>query len=297
MQKALFLIPEKYLGAFTVCCSPQNYRDQLSDCWHYHDFDELVVVCSGEGMHVTEHGTYPVRRGDVFLIPYGASHGYEQLKNFSIANLIFHLHEWRRKWGDLTDSIGYNIFFENNVTFQEKYRFRNRLTLDAEELEKCESIFSQMLREQTIRSSGCRAMNEALFMELCVLICRAFSRAERKSLSEISNLSRLLEFMKRHYMEELPLPELARRGHCSVSSLCRLFRSALGRSPGEYLNTLRLERAAKELRETEKSISAIAFSCGFQDSNYFSFRFSRHFGCSPREYRRMCSGERPDRPR
>lgn len=161
--------------------------------------------------------------------------------------------------GDLTDSIGYNIFFENNVTFQEKYRFRNRLTLDAEELEKCESIFSQMLREQTIRSSGCRAMNEALFMELCVLICRAFSRAERKSLSEISNLSRLLEFMKRHYMEELPLPELARRGHCSVSSLCRLFRSALGRSPGEYLNTLRLERAAKELRETEKSISAIAF--------------------------------------
>ena len=199
--------------------------------------------------------------------------------------------------GDLTDSIGYNIFFENNVTFQEKYRFRNRLTLDAEELEKCESIFSQMLREQTIRSSGCRAMNEALFMELCVLICRAFSRAERKSLSEISNLSRLLEFMKRHYMEELPLPELARRGHCSVSSLCRLFRSALGRSPGEYLNTLRLERAAKELRETEKSISAIAFSCGFQDSNYFSFRFSRHFGCSPREYRRMCSGERPDRPR
>ena len=79
----------------------------------------------------------------------------------------------------------------------------------AEELEKCESIFSQMLREQTMRSSGCRAMNEALFMELCILICRAFSRAERKSLSEISNLSRLLEFMKRHYMEELPLPELA----------------------------------------------------------------------------------------
>ena len=176
------------------------------------------------------------------------------------------------------------------MTFQEKYRFRNRLTLNSEELEQCESIFSRMLREQTMRSSGCRAMNEALFLELCILICRAFSGAERKSLSEISNLSRLLEFMKQHYMEELSLTELARRGHCSVSSLCRLFRSALGRSPGEYLNTLRLERAAKDLREKTDSISSIAFAHGFSDSNYFSVRFSRYFGCSPREYRRVCSG-------
>ncbi len=280
-----FFIYKNHLKKLGVIYYPRDYLKECSDLWHHHDFDEIVIVRSGEGSHVTENGTYPIRKGDTFLIPVGSSHGYENLRNLRIANLIFHKEAWKEKCGDLADSPGYNIFFENNTRFKEEFRFHNRLTLSDEQLQECERIFSRMQMEQSTKLPGRNCMNELLFLNLCVIICRSFSSEEKTHSSEISDLSRLLRFMENHHPDSLKLEDLAKTIHRSVSSLTALFRSALGTSPVEYLNTIRLEQAAKELRDTEHPISTIAFAHGFSDSNYFSTRFSRHFGCSPRQYR------------
>lgn len=280
-----FFIHNALPKGFRAYCRLWDYLKETSDLWHHHDFDEIVIVRSGEGTHVTENGTYPIRKGDTFLIPFGSSHGYENLRNLRIANLIFHQEEWKNKCRDLADSPGYNIFFENSTRFKEEFRFNNRLTLSGEQLRECEQIFSRMQLEQSGNLPGRGLMNELLFLNLCVIICRGFSNEGKIHSSEISDLSSLLLFMEANHREQLKLEDLARKINRSVSSLTHLFRSALDTSPVEYLNTVRLEQAAKELRETERPVSAIAFSHGFTDSNYFSTRFSRHFGSSPREYR------------
>lgn len=280
-----FLMSNRFLHGLNVYCYPVDYSGRFYDHWHHHEFDEIVIVRSGEGSHVTENGTYPIRKGDTFLIPFGNFHEYENLRNLRIANIIFHKNEWKCRYGDLVDSPGYSIFFENNTRFKEEFRFSNRLTLSDDRLQECEQIFSRMQLEQSGNMPGRNCMNELLFLNLCVIICRSFSNEEKVRSSEISDLSRLLRFMEENHSESWKLEDLARKINRSVSSLTALFRSALGTSPVEYLNTIRLEQAAKELRETEHLISAIAFAHGFSDSNYFSTRFSRHFGCSPREYR------------
>ena len=286
IRKHSFFLRDFFLTPFncTVYCSFHHYGE-TQDRWHHHDFDELVIVRSGEGTHVTENGTYSIGKGDTFLIPFGSSHSYENLRDLRIANLIFHKDAWKQKCGDLADSPGYNIFFENSTRFKEEFRFHNRLTLSGEQLQECERIFSRMRMEQSAELPGRNCMNELLFLNLCVIICRSFSSEEKTHSSEISDLSRLLRFMENHHPDSLKLEDLAKTIHRSVSSLTALFRSALGTSPVEYLNTIRLEQAAKELRDTEHPISTIAFAHGFSDSNYFSTRFSRHFGCSPRQYR------------
>ena len=40
------------------------------------------------------------------------------------------------------------------------------------------------------------------------------------------------------------------------------------------------------LRESDKTVTEIAFACGFNDSNYFTSRFHRETGTTPLKYRR-----------
>lgn len=280
-----YFLKNEFLNPQTVYCKLTNYQVRSSDIWHHHDYDELVIVRSGEGRHVTEEGTYPIHKGDTFLIPYGKSHAYENLKQLKIANILFHANGLSERCGDLANSPGFRVFFENNRKFKEKYRFHNRLTLPENSLRECETIFSRMSMEQRNDYPGKYFVNELQFYLLCTIICRSFSSEEKKRFTEISDLTRLLLFMEVHHPEPLKLIDLAKKINRSVSSLTALFHSALGESPIDYLNRIRLEHAAKELRETDHPVSRVAFSHGFADSNYFSTRFSSFFGCSPRQYR------------
>ena len=70
------------------------------------------------------------------------------------------------------------------------------------------------------------------------------------------------------------------------STLSRKVAEVTGMSPNNYLLRLRLCRAMNMLRETDMSVTEIAFACGFNDSNYFTSRFHREVGMSPLKYRR-----------
>lgn len=72
----------------------------------------------------------------------------------------------------------------------------------------------------------------------------------------------------------------------SEEHLCRVLRQRLGQSPTEYINALRLDRAAELLRTTSRSVMKVALACGFGGVSYFHRRFRRRFGCSPGEFRR-----------
>lgn len=287
-QRKEYFIPDRELEPkrMSAYCHLMDYQ-RSEDVWHKHAFDELVIVRSGEGRHVTEHGSYPITRGDTFLIPRGQFHAYEKMKHLKIANLLFLRSALKEKCGDLAESPGYHVFFENSTRFKEEFRFNNSQPLSPENLQECEQIFSRMQMEQNPPfSPGHRLMNELLFLNLCVIICRSFSDYGQKHSPEISKLGSLFLFMEKHHAEPLRLHELARRAGRSIPSLTLLFRNATDTSPIEYLNRIRLEIAARDLRETDSPISAIAFAHGFSDSNYFSARFTRLFGQSPRNYRK-----------
>lgn len=59
--------------------------------------------------------------------------------------------------------------------------------------------------------------------------------------------------------------------------------------PGEYLRQCRLDASSRMLASREfaqRCITQVAFDCGFGSSAHFSNEFRRHFGVSPREYRK-----------
>lgn len=75
----------------------------------------------------------------------------------------------------------------------------------------------------------------------------------------------------------------ALRVHRSV--LSRRIHDAVGASPTDYINRLRLQNALTLLSHTRKPISDIASQCGFTDHAYFSRVVRRTIGTSPMAYR------------
>ena len=74
--------------------------------------------------------------------------------------------------------------------------------------------------------------------------------------------------------------------HMSPEKLRLLCRAETGYSPMRFVNRLRMRHAAALLRETHKSVSEISRQVGYEDAFNFSTSFKRHYGQSPREFRK-----------
>ena len=94
-----------------------------------------------------------------------------------------------------------------------------------------------------------------------------------------------LELIQDRLVDDLEVSRLAAVSSLSVSRFAHLFRSQLGVSPQQYVERRRLESAARLLDLGDRPVGAIAHDVGFSDPLYFSTRFRRWYGLSPRSYR------------
>lgn len=87
--KARFLdISRDFKPEESIFIHPHSYNRNF-DTMHYHNFYELVAVRHGSGQHMTKDGTYSIYPGDVFLIRPGDPHGYCNMRQMELINLLY----------------------------------------------------------------------------------------------------------------------------------------------------------------------------------------------------------------
>jgi AraC family transcriptional regulator of arabinose operon len=98
-------------------------------------------------------------------------------------------------------------------------------------------------------------------------------------------IRRALDFVCARFAEPLTVARMA--GHCglSPSRFAHLFRQQTGETPQRYLELQRLNRARQLLEFTQEPVRLIARQVGFENPFYFTQRFKRHSGASPRDWR------------
>ena len=102
-----------------------------------------------------------------------------------------------------------------------------------------------------------------------------------------TRINHVITYITEHLEEELPLAVLAQQAYFSPYHFHRIFTALVGETPNVFVNRLRVERAAAMLMYPgARSITAIAFNCGFSSSAAFSRAFKQAFGVSPTEWRR-----------
>jgi len=99
-------------------------------------------------------------------------------------------------------------------------------------------------------------------------------------------LQRVMQFVEENIANsEAGVGDMATAAAISRSGLQRKLKQAMGITPQDLLHEARIKRACQLLRETNKTVAEVAYSCGFTDPKYFSRSFKQSIGQSPTEYK------------
>ncbi|HXG47122.1 MAG TPA: substrate-binding domain-containing protein, partial [Methylomirabilota bacterium] len=100
-----------------------------------------------------------------------------------------------------------------------------------------------------------------------------------------AGVARGLRFILDRGHEPITVQDVARVAAMSPRGLHKAFLEHLGRTPGQELHRVRIERAKRLLAESTHKIATLAGLCGYRSANSFGIAFKQATGLSPRQFR------------
>lgn len=152
------------------------------------------------------------------------------------------------------------------------------------------SIKGERFFEQRLRS---------LFSELWEIVYSWAMDENKKGTGyntlEDERIKQMLSYIQEHYSEKITVEDIASSIHISQRECYRLFQTSLGETPGEFMVSLRLQKAQELLRYTDKSVLEVAVETGFGTSSYFGKIFKQYHHIAPKQYKKL-NVDKSDRP-
>jgi len=103
-------------------------------------------------------------------------------------------------------------------------------------------------------------------------------------LDTVMAVQQMQEYIDAHIHEKITLKQLSEAAGYSPWHSARIFKELVGKTPFDYIRTLRLTKAALSLRDEEHKIIDVALDFVFDSHEGFTRAFSKEFGLSPKVY-------------
>ena len=116
------------------------------------------------------------------------------------------------------------------------------------------------------------------------LTARSFSNGNSYT-GDSEIIAEAIEYIHNNYTKEINLSRTADAIHVNNTYLSTLIKKEMHISIIDYINDLKLKRAAELLSGTNSSITEISLSCGFRGMSHFARLFSAKYNETPRQYR------------
>lgn len=243
---------------------------------HWHDYCELEIITGGNAEHRLNGVSYPVSRGDVYLLTPKDLHTLVESPQNPV--LLYNLNFDEQT---LPPPLRQALFSEELPLLAH---------LEEEELRVCEALLLQICEEYHSNRPHRSLLLTSLFSRLTVLLLR--HRSAPKISPEASSvfadpIRRSITYLKEHFREPISLTSCATAVYLSPGYLGELFFQTTGVRFKDYLNRLRFECAVKLLSTTELSVAEISRASGFSSPSYFIASFRKKYGKTPSEVRKQ----------
>jgi len=252
--------------------------------FHLHDRFEIYFFISGNVNYFIEKKVYQLHYGDLLLMNSHEIHKPSFSPGAPYERIVVH---FNAAIPQALSSPSFNLLncFTNRPAGE-----NNLIGMNRKQSEEIMRLFDKMELLGAETSSGSDVLKLAVFLELLVLINRAYfstlAHEEDKPIVP-GKLVPVLDYIDLNLENDLSLEILEHRFFINRFYLTRLFKQVTNSSLHEYIQFKRISRAKKMLSDGLNVTEACARS-GFNDYSNFLRMFKRTVGISPGQYRKGC---------
>jgi len=271
-------IPEFNESSIYAFCFKNTHFDAPL---HFHPEYELTYILKGKGIRYVGNSIQNFEAGDFVLIG----------KNMP--------HCWKDSGTSQTEVKSIVIQFDDTFLgngWQDKNEFRTikKLLLNASNgikfSAKTAKLFKNKLKELLEKSPF-----EKLIYFLQLLNHLSNTRKNKYLITEgftpVLNLKTnnridlVYNYVHNNYQKKITLGTVATTINLSEEAFCRFFKKALNKSFFTFVNEYRVNAACKLLLDTKKTVSEIAFNCGYDSLPYFYRQFKKFKKTTPLSFK------------
>ena len=253
-----------------ICNVDANVTTMPRSMHEHKNLVEILIVDDGAGIFIIDGERYTAKKGDLILYNSGSVHDEfggsgnnlstycVAISNLKLANLPV------------------------NKILPEEY---SPIMPSGEYFDELLSIFRAIERESY--RTNCAETANLLALALVAKICTMFETHGQPRREKSPTLSsRAKDFIDKHYTENIKLEDIANAVYTNVYNLSKVFKAEIGISPMKYVILRRMGEAQNLLINTDMTITRIALSVGYNNSNYFQNVFKDFMNMTPKEYRK-----------
>ncbi len=238
---------------------------------HIHDYHELYFLEDGQTTYFVGNSIYILNSGDFIFIPQGQLHQTDNSRYPLLERVL--------------------INFDDGFIFPECAEVLRALMqsphvrLPQEQIPKFRKTVKMIEQEAMSEDKNNTLLLKLYISELLALISR---HRKNDTVTDFGSAYRIAQetakYISTNYKLPLSLGTLALRYSVSEGYLSKLFKKYTGMGINQYINISRVMAAKELLDSTDMSVTAVAYECGFNDSNYFSQVFKEIVGITPKKY-------------
>lgn len=225
--------------------------------FHSHTCFELVYYNSGDGITLINGTRFPYRANDIVIIEPGAQHNDLTKEKSDVVCIGF--------------SYDNGEFPLKNGVYHDKNKRIQKLI-------NC--LIAEMREKQVYFDFFCNTLIAQILVEIGRLVLPVSPDAVKDDC-----INQVLKYIDQYFLTEISVEQLAQMANYSYHRFRHIFKEKMGVSPKRYILNKRLTHVKKLLQETDKSITELAYSCGFGSTSRLISLFHKTFGMSPLKYR------------
>ena len=251
---------------------------------HWHNEFEIIRIVKGKMNVKLNNHSYIANAGDIFFVNPETIHS--AMPDYDTGDCVYQCLDFSINFLSVFCD-GCRYFFEgiqNSECVINEYVSANNVEIST----AVNKVFDAMAH----RSSGYKF---SVIGEMYLLFGKIIDLHLYTDISSVSAISpdknvhklkKALVYLRDNFDKQITLEDMSMAAEMSPKYFCYFFKEMTRKSPVEYLNTYRIEKASRYLLNSSESVTDISFMCGFNDLSYFIKTFKAYKGITPAKFRK-----------
>ncbi len=264
---------------------------------HIHNEFEIFIVLKGSGIAKIKNKSYSLKEGDIFLINSGEVHSYMRDPLYTL---------------DVEDTNDVPLFLFvqiSNHCLREYFpQIRTTVFNSCNLRDYLSDEEANAMINLLVQSAKIYFMDEPLYQlnvlsNIAKVLVSCYKEVPHEIISEAQKtnlkqknlrVERIISYIDANFETQIRLQDLAEQENLSPTHFSHLFTSLFGVTFQNYVNIKRMEQCIRLMPNKEKTLLEISYESGFSDPKYMNRMFIKHFGYTPKEYRKRLGMEQKE---